>query len=173
MQQTESPPPQKAIDLALPFKILVGAALAMIVILTLSQVFFRYFLSSPILWSEELSRLTVVWMTFIGAAVVCWQGRHLAVDVFVARLPTRARLILRRVNQLLAIGFLVIMTYKSFRIVRLESFQDMSVLPLPGGTVRLAATIGGILMIVALLARLFLARRFQSSAKDDYDSSAM
>lgn len=173
MSQKVPDTPRKRCDPFLPIRVLTGAALALIVILTLAQVFYRYFLDSPILWSEELSRLVVVWMTFIGASAVCWQGRHLAVDVFFNILPDRIRKTIRILNQLLAIGFLAVLTYKSIRIVRLENFQDMSILPLPQGTVRLAATIGGGLMILAILARLFFARRFRASSSDAYDNSTM
>lgn len=58
------------VDLALPLRIVVGCAFALIVALTIAQVFFRFALNSPLVWSEELARLLLVWVTFIGAAVV-------------------------------------------------------------------------------------------------------
>tara|TARA_R110001583_G_scaffold152416_2_gene304319 strand:+ start:71045 stop:71653 length:609 start_codon:yes stop_codon:yes gene_type:complete len=173
MQSKESMPPKRGFDLALPLKVIVAAALAIIVSLTLAQVVFRYFFDSPLLWSDELSRLMVVWMTFIGAAVVCWQGKHLSVDVFAVLLPEKVSKVLRIFNQLLAIGFLGVMTWKSFRVVKFENFQDMSILPLPAGTVRLAATVGGILMIIAILARLFASRRFRDTQPDNNEHSMM
>ena len=173
MQSKESMPPKRGFDLALPLKVIVAAALAIIVSLTLAQVVFRYFFDSPLLWSDELSRLMVVWMTFIGAAVVCWQGKHLSVDVFAVLLPEKVSKVLRIFNQLLAIGFLGVMTWKSFRVVKFENFQDMSILPLPAGTVRLAATVGGILMIIAILARLFASRRFRETQPDNNEHSMM
>lgn len=129
MQPINKAPERRSFDIALPLKIAVGFALALILVLTLAQVVLRYFFDSPLLWSEELSRLLVVWMTFIGAAAVCWQGRHLSVDVFVVLLPERVRKFVRLINQFLALGFLTILTWKSFRIVKLENFQEMSILP--------------------------------------------
>jgi len=173
MQLTQKPSERRPVDFALPLKIAVGLALASILLLTLTQVVLRYFFDSPLLWSEELSRLLVVWMTFIGAAVVCWQGRHLSVDVFVVLLPERARNFLRLINQLLALGFLTILTWKSFRIVKLENFQEMSILPFPAGTVRLAATVGAILMIIAIISRIFLSRWLHSKQPDNNKSSML
>ncbi|WP_296993500.1 TRAP transporter small permease [Thalassospira sp. UBA1131] len=173
MPPTNKAHEKRSFDVSLPFKIAVGLALAVILALTLAQVVLRYFFDSPLLWSEELSRLLVVWMTFIGAAVVCWQGRHLSVDVFVVLLPKGARRIVRLINQILALGFLTILTWKSFRIVKLENFQEMSILPLPAGTVRLAATVGAILMIVAIISRIFLSRRLHSKQPDNNDSSML
>ena len=115
----------------------------------------------------------VVWMTFIGAAVVCWQGRHLSVDVFVSHLPRGVQRVLRVINQLFALGFLCVLTWKSFRIVKLENFQEMSILPLPAGTVRLAATVGAILMIVAIVSRLFFSRRIHEKQPDNNEHSML
>mgnify|MGYP003147398950 FL=1 len=173
MQSTEPALPKRRLDLALPLKILTCATLAIIVTLTLAQVVFRYFFDSPLLWSDELSRLLVVWMTFIGAAVVCWQGRHLSVDVFVNLMPEKVRKIIRISNQILALAFLGVMTWKSFRIVNLENFQEMSILPLPAGTVRLAATVGGILMLVVILARLFLSDRLRNVRTENDENSML
>lgn len=173
MQPINKAPERRSFDIALPLKIAVGFALALILVLTLAQVVLRYFFDSPLLWSEELSRLLVVWMTFIGAAAVCWQGRHLSVDVFVVLLPERVRKFVRLINQFLALGFLTILAWKSFRIVKLENFQEMSILPLPAGTVRLAATVGAILMIIAIVSRIFLARRLHSKQPDNNNSSML
>lgn len=173
MNSNEPAPPKRPFDYTLPFKFAVAAALALIVTLTLAQVVFRYFFDSPILWSEELSRLTVVWMTFIGAAVVCWQGRHLSVDVLVTHLPKSVQKVLRVFNQLLAVGFLSVLTWKSFRVVKFENFQEMSILPLPAGTVRLAATVGAILMIIAIFSRLFLSRRIHEKQPDNNEQSML
>ena len=173
MQPNEQAPAKRQFDFTLPFKIAVGAALAIIVALTLAQVVLRYFFDSPLLWSDELSRLMVVWMTFIGAAVVCWQGRHLSVDVFVTHLPPGVQKVLRVINQFLALGFLAVLTWKSFRIVKLENFQEMSILPLPAGTVRLAATVGAILMIVAIVSRLFFSRRIHEKQPDNNEHSML
>lgn len=51
------------------------------------QVIARYFLGSPTIWSEELARFLVVWVTMLGSAYVLEHGGHVAVTVFVDMLP--------------------------------------------------------------------------------------
>lgn len=143
------------VDLAWPLRIAVTLGFLAILGVTLAQVFYRYVLAEPLIWSEELSRLLIVWVSFLGGAVVCWDGRHLNVDVAFNRFPRGLRTAVRFINIAVALAFLVILVDASIPIVRFENFQDMSVLPLPAGVVRLAATVGGILMIAAILARLF------------------
>ena len=96
-------------DLFKPVRILVTLAFIVIVVLTLAQIFFRFALDSPLTWSEELARLLTVWLTFIGAAVVSWDGRHLNVDVGFALLPQVGKAIVRVMNAAVAVGLLILL----------------------------------------------------------------
>lgn len=143
-------------DWALPLRILVGMAFSAIVILTISQIFFRFVLDSPLIWSEELVRLLVVWMTFIGAAVICWDGRHLSVDVVFVRLPGKVRRALRIFNCTVALGFLSILVWYSIPLVGLTMNVSIGAMDLPEATYRAPAMIGGGLMIVFIVLRIWL-----------------
>ncbi len=146
---------RRARDLAKPLRWLVGAMFATIVILTISQVFFRFALDSPLVWSEELSRLLLVWVTFIGAAVVAWDGRHLVVDVLFIRMPARLREIVRWSNLAITVAFLAILGWSSIELVKINHLTELGALALPGSVVRLPATVGGFLILAFVLLRRF------------------
>lgn len=55
------------------------------------QVFARYVLLRPTVWSEELARYLMVWTTMLGSALVVRRGGHVAVTVFVELLPARVQ----------------------------------------------------------------------------------
>ena len=124
--------------------------------LTISQIFFRFVLDSPLVWSEELVRLLVVWMTFIGAAVICWDGRHLSVDVLFVRLPAAARRALRIFNCIVALVFLGTLVWYSIQIVELTMHVTIGAMDLPEAAYRVPATIGGVLMIAFIVLRILL-----------------
>ena len=42
------------------------------------QVFARYVLHAPTIWSEELARFLLVWITMLGSAYVLEHGEHVA-----------------------------------------------------------------------------------------------
>lgn len=69
------------------------AALLLFVILSTmaSQVFARYVFGAPFTWSEEVARLSLIWLTFISAAFVMAQGRHIAVDMISARVGDKGK----------------------------------------------------------------------------------
>jgi TRAP-type C4-dicarboxylate transport system permease small subunit len=143
------------VDLAWPLRMLVGRAFALIVGLTIAQVFFRFALDSPLIWSEELARFLLVWVTFIGAAVVAWDGTHLNVNVVFAKLPSRLKAVVRWINLMVALGFLTIMVWFSIPLIRIESMADMGALGISFGWVRAPAAVGGGLIIALILLRRF------------------
>ena len=59
---------------------LVGALFGVITIFCLTQVVYRYMLSIPIPWIEEVSRLLLVWAVCLGAAAAVKNDAHLRID---------------------------------------------------------------------------------------------
>jgi TRAP-type C4-dicarboxylate transport system permease small subunit len=160
-------------DLFLPVRILITLAFITIVILTLAQIFFRFALDSPLIWSEELARLLTVWLTFIGAAVVSWDGRHLNVDVGFALLPAAGKAIVRVMNAALSVGLLVILVGPTLRLVEIENFSELGALEIPSGIVRLPVAVGAVLTVAAIVLRLAYRRRRRAAWDASYGKDAM
>jgi len=161
-------PDHKPMDFARPLRIAAGLMLTIVAAVTLLQIVLRYFFNAPLVWSEELAKLLIVWTTFIGAAAVCWDGRHLNVDVFYLKLSPKLRNAVRLINAGISIAFLAILGWTSVKLVRLENVQDLSAIPIPAGVVRLAATVGAALMIAAILGRIFYVRPRTRRTDPDY-----
>lgn len=75
-------------------KFISVATLVIIVVATSCGVAFRYGLDSPLLWSNDLGTLGLVWLTFIGASMVFKGEGHIAIDVLLRALTGRGRLLL-------------------------------------------------------------------------------
>jgi TRAP-type transport system small permease protein len=161
------------LDLAFPLRILSGFLFASIVTLTIAQVFCRFVLDSPLIWSEELVRLFLVWLTFLGAAVLCWDGTHLNVDSFFLKIPPKARQWVRGFNRAVAVFFLIILVYYSIPLVQIDHMTTMSAFDIPASVVRVPATIGGGLMLFFIILRwLYRVRRERQSKEDAvYDNT--
>ena len=78
--------------LVLGEKTLAALFLLVIVSTMATQVCARYVFNSPFQWSEELARFALIWMTFVSAAFVMAEGRHIAVDVISSRIGDGAKL---------------------------------------------------------------------------------
>ncbi|WP_394704389.1 TRAP transporter small permease [uncultured Cohaesibacter sp.] len=145
-------------DLFLPLRWLTASMLSMVVVVTLLQIVLRYLFNAPLIWSEEFVRFVTVWMTFIGAVVVCYDGRHLNVDVFLQKAPAPLKRALHWFNAILSFGFLAILGWTSITLVKIDMMNELSALPLTLGHLRLAVTVGSFLMIAAILLRVFYKR---------------
>lgn len=70
-------------------RVLASGLLVAIFGLVLMQVTSRYVFSSPLTWTEELARFSLVWLTFISAGFVMARRMHVTVDLLAAKLNKR------------------------------------------------------------------------------------
>jgi TRAP-type C4-dicarboxylate transport system permease small subunit len=69
------------------FQAMTAVLMIAMVGLTLLQVISRYALEISIPWTEELARLDLIYLTFIGSIVACQQRSHLKVEMLTHALP--------------------------------------------------------------------------------------
>lgn len=63
--------------------------MSVIFVSTALSILFRYVLESPLIWANDAGTLALVWVTFVGAAVLLKEGGHVAITGLVNRLPHR------------------------------------------------------------------------------------
>jgi TRAP-type C4-dicarboxylate transport system permease small subunit len=129
----------------------IGAMMAALVVTGVSQVYFRYFTSSSLDWSEELARYLFVWIVFLTSAVAIRRRAHIVVDVLVIRLPPRVQKGVAIATAALTLVFLGFMTVYGASLVRIAWAQTTPGLGISRGCVFLSVPIGFALMFVNLL----------------------
>lgn len=69
------------IDLEKNFEkyIITGSLLVMSLVL-IAQVVMRYVFRSPFVWSEELARYLLIWLSMMGTSLAVRESRHISVD---------------------------------------------------------------------------------------------
>lgn len=65
------------------------AAIALMVVAILIQVFFRYVLNNALPWPDEAARFLMLWMTGLMAPVAYRRGGFVAIDMVLLALPER------------------------------------------------------------------------------------
>lgn len=86
-----------------------------IILLTSAQVFFRYVLSYPLGWTEEMARYVFIWGIFLGAAVVARSRDHVAVELFHGYLPPRGRKAIQLFNDVCILVFLAVIIWPALK----------------------------------------------------------
>ena len=96
---------------------IIAALFGATILTVAAQVFFRYLLHRPLVWTEELSGFLFVWMTFVGAALAVKDGTHIRVDLLVSRLPPRAARWLEAATLWLMAALLAFLIYAGLRLI--------------------------------------------------------
>lgn len=105
----------------------VSGILALMILLAFLQVVLRNVFSFGFAWVEELLRVSVLWVGFVGASLAIKQGRHINIDVLSRTIPTRYKPILQAVMSLVLLGVCLIFLYASVEYIRVEKeFGDVS-----------------------------------------------
>ena len=68
-----------------------GVAISLVSAVLVLQVFMRYVLNSPTVWSEEFATLAFVWCVMCAIPVAVRRSEHIAVTLLVDRLRGKAR----------------------------------------------------------------------------------
>ena len=71
--------------------VISGVAISLVSAVLVLQVFMRYVLNSPTVWSEEFATLAFVWCVMCAIPVAVRRSEHIAVTLLVDRLRGRAR----------------------------------------------------------------------------------
>lgn len=127
-----------------------------IIVATVAGVFFRYIVGTPLVWSDELARFSLVWMIFLGSAVVSFKESHLIVDFIYDYTSPLITKILKAVSILVVLVFLVILVISSFDLLRVSGFNSSPALDIPLSYWRASVVVGSILMIIAIIYNQFI-----------------
>lgn len=140
-------------------EIVCTAILVVMVVSVSTDVFFRYVLSSPLPWPQELSLFSLVWLTFIGSALATKRRGHIIVDFFAAFVPARARLGMELLLAVVQIAFLLLFATLGEQVMARMWVSRSPALSLPMGYVYLAVPVGCGLMILHLVRQFWAAAR--------------
>lgn len=122
---------------------LISGLMAVITLLTLAQVFWRYVLEQPLQWSEELARYGFVWVTFLGAAVLFrLPDGHPAIDAMYLIVGTNAQRVMDIVRRLVVIAGSLAIAVGGFRMMQLQWSQLSPSIELPMTWIYLAMFVG-------------------------------
>lgn len=131
-------------------------ALAMGTLMTvvIVQIFCRYLLGFSLVWSEELSRAILVWITFGFAGLALDAGEVIAVDYLSEILPGRWRLIPVLFGSCLALAAVLAMVYYGYSYAAFNRGQVTAALQISQFWIYLAVPVGLGLFAIHLAIRI-------------------
>ena len=127
------------------------AFFALIFGVMLLQIFFRYVLNSPLVWTEELCRYLFVWICFLGWTIALRRGTHIRINFFLERLPLLPKKIVLIVFHLLILFFLIQLTRFGIAMTRRSFSVPTITLFFSWAYVYLAAPVSAVIMILYVI----------------------
>lgn len=90
-----------------------GIAMGVLLLAIFVDVFFRTVVGIPILWMQEVSMFSFMWLTFMGAAVAVRRNSHYRIDLITGMLKSpKAEAALQWTVLLLSLVFAAILAYQ-------------------------------------------------------------
>jgi len=121
-------------------------SLAFIVFL---QFFTRYVLNDSLAWTEEIARYGLMWVVFIGGAMVTRRNTHIAVELLSNVMkPGPLRSALLAFVDFVKLAFLGLLAFVSWTITARMHSQRMTVFDLPMSYVYAGVALGCFLMLL-------------------------
>ncbi|MCW1927390.1 TRAP transporter small permease [Bhargavaea beijingensis] len=138
---------------------IIGMLLIILTVVVFIQVVARKVSPVPIPWTEELARLSMIWLTYLGLAATFQRNVHIRVDLIDLWLKSeKAERWNGRLIDLLGILFSGMLFYLSgsYFSEQLEYGQTTSTLDIPMWIVVLPIVIGSLFTLLHFLLHLFI-----------------
>jgi TRAP-type C4-dicarboxylate transport system permease small subunit len=151
---------------------ILAIAFIVAVCLNFANVIGRYILGVSMIGADEVQVFILVWITFLGAAVVSWRKLHLRMDVLVHRFPEPVRVGLQLAEMLLVVVLSSFVLYHAWlytrRIVALEQVSDLAEIPMviPHSAVVAGFGLMALIAVWRLCDRLLSGRRVSEGVSE-------
>ena len=140
--------------------------MGLMVFMTFIQVFARYVLNSPFTSTEEYTRMVLVWLTFMGAAVALRRKRLTRIEVLEEHLPGRVRSFLAVFFDLVLMFLLLIIAVKGWEATLVTTSQIVAGTPLSYAWFVFSVVVGSVIMFFYLCVRRLQLLLGQDSSKE-------
>ena len=136
-------------DAVLNISTVIG--LAIISILMTLQIIMRYVFNNPLQWTDEISRMSMVWMTFLGSVIAFREKEHICVDLITNLFPRRLNRIVTLMTELICIGFLSMLTFVGIQYVHMNINTVSLVTGISKGRTYMVIPVASVWMILYLV----------------------
>jgi len=152
-----------------PLEAALASLLSAIVLLTFTQVLFRYIFQWSLAWTEELALFLFMWLAALASAYAFKLGTHFALRFLVNSLGKQVQKTVSFVVMLIISLFLILFTWKAVGYTIIMAGQTAPGTGLSMAVPYSSAIVGGILMLYYVIKNWLLDLRRPHEEKEDQD----
>ncbi|ANU11767.1 tripartite AtP-independent periplasmic transporter subunit DctQ [Planococcus antarcticus DSM 14505] len=129
-------------------KHVLNLIMGLLVTVVFLQVIFRFILNSPLAWTEELARYSLIWLTFLGAAYAMSSKAHIGMEFFVKLFAAPVRQALYSIATFASLLFFLLMVIEGYDLSMQGMSQTSPVLRIPMGMIYMIIPVSGIILLI-------------------------
>ncbi|OYX14962.1 MAG: hypothetical protein B7Z15_02145 [Rhizobiales bacterium 32-66-8] len=150
-QVAESSAPRGGSPFMRPLEVVAALLLLAVVglLLLLTGALSRYVFSLPIVWIDEVSSISFLWLAMLGSVIALDRNEHLRLTLLVQSVPKRVQRFIDTFALLLIAAFLLALAYPAYDYMMEEWFVTSPALNIPN-SFRVAALPFGICAMAAM-----------------------
>lgn len=130
--------------------VLISIVMIMTTVIFL-QVVYRYILTQPLYWSEELARYLFVWLSIIGATLALQKRGHFRLDILFRALPKQVKPYMRFLIHFLMGAVVFVILIQGIMLVQKTFLQESPAMGISMAWAYASLPVGGALMALHLL----------------------
>jgi TRAP-type transport system small permease protein len=153
------------------FEQVLSVVIALLAIIVITAVFFRYVLHNSLPWSDELAGFLLVWVTFMGSITALERGKHINFDSLVLAFPKRVTRVLWFIQELFLFGFCAVLFWFGLQMTTRLMNQTAVSMPIPTGVIYLIMPLAGFMMMVILIYRWIVPRDFANGHEAELEEA--
>lgn len=115
------------------------------------QVFFRYFLHQPLLWTEEVARFLMIWMIFLSLSLVAKRRKNVCIELFLEKFPINIQQIISIISNIFIIYFLIILLILSIDLINSSARQLAPATRIPMNCVYISLPLGVLFLLIQMI----------------------
>lgn len=148
-------------------KSIAAIFMAIMTILVILQVFFRYVLSNPLTGSQELAVFSMVWVVMLGATIAFRNRSHIAVSLVVELFPPRVQQMIRLASYSFILVFLCILGFQGWNLTIRAMAQISPSTHIPVGCIAVSIPICAAVSALYILELIWREARGLDRKQDD------
>lgn len=131
--------------------IIVRIMLAVLAIVVFAQVVFRFLIHSPLTWSDEFVKYTMVWMVFLATGLAIQKGSLLGIEAVKNKVPKIVQDVFALITYVFLLLFFIMLLYYGMQMVQLTGNQGSATLPIKMSLVYACVPVGMVFAILNLI----------------------
>ncbi|MEF2558938.1 TRAP transporter small permease [Aurantimonas sp. C2-5-R2] len=127
---------------------IAGFVLLAVLVLAWLQVFMRYVVGDSTAWSEEISRLLLIWVTFLAAGAAARTETFMSVDSLLIWVPEKICLVMRALINTVICATACILVWYGWKFYQASGGDTSTSLGFPRNLFYLPIPVGGVFIAI-------------------------